>query len=79
MIGFPSTHSGLAPVEPLGVMVTFVVVGIMLVVHYALRETSLENAAARIPWWLRSVALGLMLTALLIATGEDRDFIYFQF
>jgi len=47
--------------------------------HWLLRNTTLEDAAARIPWWARSVAIALMLMALFITKDEGRAFIYFQF
>ncbi len=46
---------------------------------WVLRESSLENAVERVPWWLRSMALAAMLVSLALAPGDDRAFIYFQF
>jgi hypothetical protein len=44
-----------------------------------MRSRSLEEIAGRMPWWLKSVVLAGMLTAIVILSGEDRAFIYFQF
>ena len=48
-------------------------------VHWLMRETTLEQAAAKCPWWLRSILLALMIVAIMMSPGEDRAFIYFQF
>lgn len=55
------------------------VTAVMLAVHWVLRETTVEAAAARLPWWLRGAALAAMLTAVFTMAGDDRAFIYFQF
>ncbi len=49
------------------------------VVHAALRNTTLEDATARLPWWVVSAILCAMLLAILTFGGSDRAFIYFQF
>jgi D-alanyl-lipoteichoic acid acyltransferase DltB (MBOAT superfamily) len=51
----------------------------LLAAHWGLRETSLEAAAARVPWWLHSLALALMWIAIAMTPGSDRAFIYFRF
>jgi hypothetical protein len=55
------------------------VVGALVGLHWVLRNTTLEEAAGRIPWWLRSVTLALMLAGLFVAKEDARAFIYFQF
>ena len=54
-------------------------VGAILVAHFPLRNTSLEQAAERTPWWLRAGILAAMLAAIVLSPGEDRAFLYFQF
>jgi hypothetical protein len=51
----------------------------MLAAHSVMRERSLEQLTAKIPWWSRSVALALLLMSLILSRAEDRAFIYFQF
>ncbi len=51
----------------------------LLGVHWSMRRRSIEELAERTPWWLRGLALGAMLVALVLMQGEDRAFIYFQF
>lgn len=47
--------------------------------HWLLRDSSLEEAAARVPWWVRSVVLLIMIIAVIFKPGDNRAFIYFQF
>jgi alginate O-acetyltransferase complex protein AlgI len=51
----------------------------LLLVHALLRDTTLETVVERTAWPLRTLALVVMLLALLLFPGVDRAFIYFQF
>lgn len=58
---------------------SFLAFSAVTTMHLILRQTTLEDAAARVPWWIRSVILTVLLFALFSAQGDDRAFIYFQF
>ena len=58
---------------------TAVGAGGILLVHALLRNTTLEAAAARLPWWALSAALAAMAVLTVLTPGEDTAFIYFQF
>jgi hypothetical protein len=51
----------------------------MLGTHWLMRDTTVEAVAKQVPWWGRSCALSLLLIALVLAPGDNRAFIYFQF
>jgi D-alanyl-lipoteichoic acid acyltransferase DltB (MBOAT superfamily) len=51
----------------------------IIVVHFLLRDSTLEEAIAAVPWWSWSIALGLMLAGIALVPGTPDDFIYFQF
>lgn len=60
--------------------VTVVVhIAALMSVHWFLRHTTLEDAAARIPVAIRGGILGVLLALIALSPGEDRAFIYFQF
>jgi len=59
--------------------IVLTIVAALLAGHWWLRERSLEEAAAWLPWWVRSLALALLLVTLALLPGDDRAFIYFQF
>ncbi len=52
---------------------------VLLTSHWLLRDSSLEELAARVPPWTRMLALGVMLILLVLVPGDNRAFIYFQF
>jgi D-alanyl-lipoteichoic acid acyltransferase DltB (MBOAT superfamily) len=56
-----------------------VVMAGLIGMHWLLRNTTLEDAASRVPWWGRSVAIAFLLGALFVTKEEGRAFIYFQF
>jgi D-alanyl-lipoteichoic acid acyltransferase DltB (MBOAT superfamily) len=51
----------------------------LLVAHWWLRKTTLEEMVRRAPWWLVGLALAFMLLSMAFFPGENRAFIYFQF
>ncbi len=51
----------------------------ILAIHLFLRNRSLAWLFGSVPWWLRAIALATMLLSLILLSGEDRAFIYFQF
>jgi D-alanyl-lipoteichoic acid acyltransferase DltB (MBOAT superfamily) len=63
-------------VDLLLVVATLVVT---LAFQWQLRDSSLEHLVDRMPWWARAVALAILIVAIVLAPGEDRAFIYFQF
>lgn len=58
---------------------TAVGVGGILLTHYLMRNTTVEDVAAKVPWWVLSVVLAGMLVLVALTPAEDRAFIYFQF
>jgi alginate O-acetyltransferase complex protein AlgI len=56
-----------------------VAVGLMLVTHWIMRDTTIEELAERVPWWVSGTAVGLMAFLTVITLGSGDAFIYFQF
>lgn len=76
---FGSCPSDATPLEKIKVVQAVVPTGCIVLAHWLLRDRTLEDAAARIPAWLISILLAMMLISILMMPGEDRAFIYFQF
>ncbi len=55
------------------------VVGVLFVIHFLLRNTTLEHAAGKTHWIIKSFLLALMAVSIVVMPGEDRAFVYFQF
>ncbi len=47
--------------------------------HWLLRDSSLRQAAARLPWWLLGAGWAALLVALVLTQKSSSSFIYFQF
>jgi alginate O-acetyltransferase complex protein AlgI len=62
-----------------GVLEVAVVTVVMLVVHWRLRETTLEAVVERTPAWIVGTVWAAMLFALVTTQGSGNAFIYFQF
>jgi len=56
-----------------------IAIGVMLVVHWRMRERKLDEVVGRMPAWLTGVIWGVMLTLIIITQGGSDAFIYFQF
>jgi alginate O-acetyltransferase complex protein AlgI len=55
------------------------VIAVTLAGQWLLRDRDLEAELERIPWWAGSLLLACAVLAILVAPGDDRAFIYFQF
>ena len=51
----------------------------LVLTHFALRKSSVEEIAEKIPWGLRAAIITGLLLCLALTPGDDRAFIYFQF
>jgi hypothetical protein len=60
-------------------LIALVVVECLIVAHWYCRDTNLETAVARVPWWIVSIGLALMLAAITLSSGESQKFLYFQY
>jgi len=78
MLGWQRSPTAM-PVGANYVAEALVVVAAILGFHWVMRDISLEQLAHRCPWWLRSVVLAAILICLMMLSGEERAFIYFQF
>lgn len=61
------------------VLETVITIGIMLVVHWYMRERRLDEEVRRMPVWLTGLVWGVMITLIIITQGGSDAFIYFQF
>ena len=44
-----------------------------------MRDRRLNEICAKTPWWARGLALAGLALLVILAPGEERAFIYFQF
>jgi alginate O-acetyltransferase complex protein AlgI len=60
-------------------LIVLVIAECLVIAHGLCRNTRLEAIAVRVPWWSVSVALVLMLVAIILSSGESQGFLYFQY
>ena len=58
---------------------TFITIGIMLLIHWRMRDRQLHDVIGRLPAWLTGLVWGVMLMLIIITQGGSDAFIYFQF
>ena len=51
----------------------------MMVVHWSLRDTTMEHVVNRMPVWVLTAVWTFMAAAILLAQANSNAFIYFQF
>jgi len=61
------------------VLQTVISIGIMLVIHWRMRERKLDEVIGRMPASLTRIVWGVMLMLIIITQGGSDAFIYFQF
>ena len=61
------------------ILQTVITIGIMLVIHWRMRDRNLADVIGRLPVWLTGFAWGIMLMLIIITQGGSDAFIYFQF
>lgn len=72
----PDAQSVLATVY---IIEAIVVTVCMLIIHWRMRNTSLENVVQKTPWFVTGTIWGIMLILIIISQGSGDAFIYFQF
>ena len=61
------------------VLQTFITIGLMLVIHWRMRDRQLHDVIGRLPAWLTGAVWGVMIMLIIITQGGSDAFIYFQF
>ncbi|HIN79781.1 MAG TPA: MBOAT family protein [Planctomycetes bacterium] len=76
-MGSPGARESLLDADQIAA--TFGGTALLLYLQWKLRDTTLESVAARMPGWLLSLVLLILLLLLYRVRGDSRAFIYFQF
>jgi D-alanyl-lipoteichoic acid acyltransferase DltB (MBOAT superfamily) len=66
-------------IESIYVSMTLLILVATFVVHWFMRDQSLKDVIDNLPWWTRSLLIASMIIAIVVCSGDDRSFIYFQF
>lgn len=71
--GSPALLSTMAIIE------VGVVISLMLICHYLMRNTTVLKTAGKLPWWVTGTVWAVMLIMIVLSQGAGKSFIYFQF
>ncbi|MFZ1676092.1 MAG: MBOAT family O-acyltransferase [Saprospiraceae bacterium] len=76
---FGITHGGEPMLTSMSIIKVSVIVTIMVIVHWLMRNSSVLTLAYKIPWWVLSIAWACMLFSIMLSQESTSSFIYFQF
>ncbi|HEX6333951.1 MAG TPA: MBOAT family O-acyltransferase [Flavisolibacter sp.] len=76
---FGYQQGGEAILPTLAMIKVSVVIGLMVLVHWLMRNTSVLAVARRTPSWAVAIVWSIMIMALLLSQESSSSFIYFQF
>jgi alginate O-acetyltransferase complex protein AlgI len=63
----------------LAIIKVSVIITLMVIAHWLMRNSSVLQLALKIPWWFLAIVWALMLMALALSQESSSSFIYFQF
>ncbi|HXB92822.1 MAG TPA: MBOAT family O-acyltransferase [Puia sp.] len=76
---FGLIHGGGPILQTLAMIKVAVIISLMLVIQWMLRNTRVLDIAHRLPWWLTGVIWSVMVLLLILSQASSSSFIYFQF
>ena len=56
-----------------------VVIPLMLLFHWVMRDTTVLKVTAKLPWWMVSIGWAAIVILIVLSQGTSKSFIYFQF
>jgi D-alanyl-lipoteichoic acid acyltransferase DltB (MBOAT superfamily) len=71
--------SGPPLLETIVIIKVMVVIGLMLIFHWVMRNTTVLKRTAKMPWWQVGIVWSVMLILIILSQGTSKAFIYFQF
>jgi alginate O-acetyltransferase complex protein AlgI len=72
-------HAGEKVLQLLDIQIVFIVTAVLFLTHYLMRNTSVKEVAAKLPWYVLSIIWAVMLFFVVTAQSSGEQFIYFQF
>jgi alginate O-acetyltransferase complex protein AlgI len=76
---FGTVHNGSVLLSTLAIIKVAVIVTLMVIFHWLMRNTKILNVAWKMPWWLLGLVWTVLLLMLIWSQESSSSFIYFQF
>lgn len=71
--------NGAAVLSTLSIIKITLIISLMVMAHWLMRNTRVLKVADKMPWWLLGIVWGSMLIILIASQESSSSFIYFQF
>lgn len=72
-------QSGEKVLQHINIYIVFILIPLLFLVHWSMRNTSVKEVATKLPTWVVGVVWALMFALICVAQGTGEQFIYFQF
>ena len=76
---FGIIQSGAPLLTTLAIIKVCVIISVMVIAHWRMRNSSVLEFAYKMPWWILMIIWAMMLSALSLSQESSSSFIYFQF
>ncbi|MEO7923412.1 MAG: MBOAT family O-acyltransferase [Chitinophagaceae bacterium] len=70
---------GAALLTTLAIIKVAVIISLMMLFHWFMRNTNILSAAYKLPWWIMGIIWAVILLLLILSQESSSSFIYFQF
>ena len=72
-------NGGDALLTTLAIIKVAVIITLMMLFHWFMRNTTILSAAYKLPWWIMGIIWAVILLLLILSQESSSSFIYFQF
>lgn len=76
---YGNVTNGVPVLSTLSILKVLIVVGLMFISHWVMRNTTALEIAHKMKWWMLSLIWSLMLILLILSQESSGTFFYFQF
>ena len=76
---FGRVHNGATLLDTLSIIKVAVIITLMVITHWFMRNRRVLGVASRTPWWLLGIVWSVMLLLIILSQESSSSFIYFQF
>jgi alginate O-acetyltransferase complex protein AlgI len=76
---FGLIHGGTPILATLAIVKIGVILSLLVLIHWLMRDTKIVDVAYRLPWWVTGLIWSVMLILVILSQASSGSFIYFQF
>lgn len=76
---FGVVHGGAPVLATLAMIKIGVILFLLIIIHWLLRDTKIIDLTYRLPWWVTGLLWSAMVILLILSQASSSSFIYFQF